>query len=183
MKRSHSKVEKLPNHLKQEVEDKLITGQTYEQISDSLKEQGHDVSYSSVGRYGRKYLNRFESVRIAKQYAALLSEDNVDRPTTELHEANNLLMNQIILETLMEEEKDPKNLEKAARSIAALQNAQIANERLKITARKSAGEVHTAMNLLKEKIFNEISESYPEIANTLILLAEQTEAQMEKLKQ
>ena len=88
--RSHGKIEALPESLKRKVEEKLLTGETYEGIASYLQEQGEDVHFSSVGRYGRKFLNKFESVRIAKEYARLLSEDNAERPATELHEANKI---------------------------------------------------------------------------------------------
>ena len=91
-------------------------------------------------------------------------------------------MNQIIMETLMDEDKDSKDVTGAAKAIASLQSAQVANERLKILARKEVGAVHTAMNILKNKVFIEISQSYPEVAQVLIELAEQTEKEMEKIR-
>ena len=180
--RSHGKIDALPDKDRQEVDAMLLSGETYERISDHLQEKGHDIGYSSVGRYGRKYLNRFESVRVAQQYAKLLAEDSVDRPPTEMHEANNILISQIIMETLVNaSEMEVKDVQKAANAIAALQRAQVSNEKLKSSVRKESGAVHTAMDLLKEKIFREISESHPEIARVLIQLASETEAEIERL--
>lgn len=132
-----------------------------------------------MGRYGRRYLKKFESVRVARQFSRLLAEDNVERPPTEIHEANNMIMNQIIMETLMDEDLDAAGLGKAASAVAALQRAQVQNEKLKMEARKEAGAVHTAMNLLKDKVFLEIAQSHPDVADVLIRLAEQTEREME----
>ena len=101
--RSHGKIDNLPPELKKEVENRLLAGDTYEEVSEWLKGQGEEVHLSSVGRYGRKFLNKFESVRVAKEFAKLLAEDNVDRPATELHEANNLLASQIIMEALVDD--------------------------------------------------------------------------------
>ena len=81
--RSHGKIDNLPADLKHEVENRLLNGETYEEISNYLKDQGEEVHLSSVGRYGRKFLKRFESVRVAKEFAKLLAEDNADRPSTE----------------------------------------------------------------------------------------------------
>lgn len=180
--RSHSKIEKLPEDMKKEVETKLLSGETYENISEYLADQGEDVHPSSIGRYGRRFLKKFESVRIAKEFAKLLAEDNVDRPTTELHEANNMLMSQIIMETLLDDDLSIEDKTAAAKSIASLQKAQVSNEKLKIAARKESGAVHTAMNILKNKVFKEISESHPDIAQALIELAEQTEEEMSHIK-
>lgn len=180
--RSHSKIEKLPEDMKKEVETKLLSGETYENISEYLADQGEDVHPSSIGRYGRRFLKKFESVRIAKEFAKLLAEDNVDRPTTELHEANNMLMSQIIMETLLDDDLSIEDKTAAAKSIASLQKAQVSNEKLKIAARKESGAVHTAMNILKNKVFKEIAANHPDVAAVLIELAEQTEAEMAKIQ-
>ena len=180
--RAHGKIDGLPTEIREGVEQQLMTGETYGAIAEDLKEKGYDVHSSSVGRYGRRYLKKFESVRVAQQFAKLLAEDNVERPPTEIHEANNMIMNQIIMETLMDENMDADGISKAANAVATLQRAQVQNEKLKMTARKEAGAVHTAMNLLKDKVFMEIAESHPDIATVLIQLAEQTEAEMEKIQ-
>lgn len=180
--RSHGKIDSLPLPMKQQVDERLLAGHTYESIAGWLNEQGEEIHLSSVGRYGKKFLKKFEDVRVAKEFAKILAEDNVERPTTELHEANNMLMSQILMEALVDGSMDGKQRMAAAKAIASLQQAQISNERLKISARKEAGSVHTAMGLLKEKVFEEIAESHPDIAQALVELAEQTEAEMEKQK-
>lgn len=180
--RSHGKIDTLPELLKKKVEEKLLDGETYQDIAGYLKEQGEEVHFSSVGRYGRKFLNKFESVRIAKEYARLLAEDNMERPATELHEANNLLASQLIMQALVDDTMDAKERANIAKSIASLQRAQVGNEKLKLQARKEQGAVHVALELLKDKVYGELGESYPEIASTLLLLAQQTEEEMEKMQ-
>lgn len=180
--RSHGKIDSLPQAVKREVEEQLVNGKTYEEISGYLRDEGYNVHYSSVGRYGRKFLNRFESVRVAKEFAKLLAEDNVDRPATELHEANNLLASQLIMEAMVDDEMDPGDRAKIAKSIASLQNAQVANEKLKLSARKEQGAIHTAMRLFADKIYEEIGSRYPEVAQTLLELAEETEMELSKLQ-
>lgn len=180
--RSHGKIDQLPADLRREVENRLLEGDTYEQVSDYLKEQGEEVHISSVGRYGKKFLNRFESVRVAKEFAKLLAEDNVDRPATELHEANNLLASQLIMEAMLDDTMDADDKAKVVKSIASLQSAQVRNEKLKIEARKEQGAVHVAMELLKEKVFAEIGQNHPDIAATLLELAENTERELSKMQ-
>lgn len=180
--RSHGKIEKLPAELKRDVEERLLSGETYEEVAGYLKEQGEDIHYSSVGRYGRKFLKRFESVRIAKEFAKLLAEDNADRPTTELHEVNNLLASQLIMEALVDDEMDAGERNKMAKSIATLQRAQVSNEKLKLESRKERGAVHIAMEMLKNKVFAEIAEGHPEIAQALMELADETEKEIQKMQ-
>lgn len=179
--RSHGKIDSLPAALRSEVENRLLNGDTYEEISSYLAEQGEEVHLSSVGRYGKKFLKRFESVRVAKEFAKLLAEDSTDRPSTELHEANNLLASQLIMEAMVSEDMEAADRAKIASSIASLQRAQVGNEKLKLQARKESGAVHVALELLKDKVFAEIGKNYPEIASTLLTLAEETEAEMNKV--
>lgn len=180
--RSHGKIDRLPAGLRKEVEDRLVAGDTYESISEYLAGQGEDVHISSVCRYGKSFLKKFESVRIAKEFARLLAEDNVDRPATELHEANNLLASQIIMEAMVDDDMDAKERAEAAKSIATLQRAQVSNEKLKIQARKEQGAVHIAMRMMQDKIFAELGEKYPDVADKLMRLAEETETEMQKLQ-
>jgi len=171
-KRGHGKINKLPEVLRREVDNRLIEGHTYAQIAEYLKGMGQEIHPMSVGRYGKPFLQRFESVRTARLAAKALAEDNVDRPTTELHEANNALISQILMETLISDDVDPAEKIKAANSIAQLQSAQIRNEKLKIDARKVAGIVQSVCNAFKEKFFDEIHEYHPEIAAKLIEIAD-----------
>ncbi len=179
--RGHGKIDKLPESVKREVENRLVGGATYEDVADYLKEQGYDVHFSSVGRYSRKFMKCFESVRIAKEFAKVLAEDGVDRPATELHEVNNLLASQLIMEAMVDDEMEPEDRAKIARSIASLQNAQVNNERLKLVARKEQGAIHTAMQVFTDKVFAELGEKYPEVAQTPLFLAEEAERPMEEL--
>ena len=96
-------MDKLPEVIRKEVENRLLEGHTYEEIAKYLKEMGHNISKTSIHRYGKPFLQKFESVRLAKEYAQLLAEDNTERPTTELHEANNALISQMIMQVLINE--------------------------------------------------------------------------------
>ena len=180
--RSHGKIDALPERLKKQVEEKLLAVETYEGIASYLQENGEDIHFSSVGRYGRKFLNKFQSVRVAPEYARMLAEDNADRPSTEIHEANNMLASQLIMQALVDDDMDPKERSDLIRSIASLQRAQVSNENLKLKARKERGAVHTAMELLKDKVYEELGAAYPDIAAKLLLLAEKTEEEMEKME-
>ena len=180
--RSHGKIDNLPEDVKRDVENRLVGGETYEDISAFLKDQGYDVHFSSVGRYGRKFLNRFESVRVAKEFAKLLAEDSEDRPATELHEANNLLASQLIMEAMVDDDMEAEERAKIAKSIASLQNAQVNNEKLKLQARKEQGAIHTAMKIFTDKVYEEIGNKYPEVAQTLLLLADETEKELSQIQ-
>ena len=178
--RSHGKVDKLPEEIRKEVENRLLEGHTYKEIANYLKEMGHSISKTSIHRYGKPFLQKFESVRLAKEFAQLLAEDNIERPTTELHEANNALISQMIMEALISDKVEQQTKLDAARSIATLQRAQVQNERLKLNARKEAGAVHTALKRLKQQVYEEIGKNHPEVAKEIIKIADDIEKEAEK---
>lgn len=175
--RSHGKIDRLPEQLRKAVESKLLEGYTYNEISQYLKKMGEDVHYSAVARYGKPFLQKFESVRMAKEYAKMLAEDNADRPTTELHEANNAIVSQMIMEVLINPDIEDEEKLKATKSIAALQKAQVQNEKLKIDSRKASGDVKQALKKLKEQVFAEVGNNHPEIAEAIIKIAERVESE------
>jgi hypothetical protein len=179
--RSHGKIDGLPEDIRKEVEAKLLAGCTYEDVSEYLKSAGYEIHYSSVHRFGKPFLKRFESVRLAKEFAQLLAEDNAERPSTELHEANNALASQMLMEIIVDEDMPIAGKMKALKTVAALQQAQVQNERLKIYSRKEAGAVRTAMRMLKERVFKEIQNGYPEIAALMIKIADDVEKEAQGL--
>jgi hypothetical protein len=173
--RSHGIIDRLPEELRRDVEGKLLDGETYKETASFLNERGIDIHPSSVYRFGRPFLKKFEAVRMAKEFAQLLAEDNAMRPTTELHEANNALVSQMVMETLIDESLDPEIKLKAARSIANLQQAQVSNERLKLSSRKEAGAVKTALEMMKTKVFEELAGAHPELAKIVAGIADDIE--------
>ena len=170
-KRGHGKISKLPEVLRREVDAKLLDGHTYEQIAEYLKGMGQDIHARSVGRYGKPFLERFEAVRVAKLYAKALAEDNIDRPTTELHEANNAMVSQILMDTLISGDIEPIEKIRAANSIAQLQSAQVRNEKLKIDSRKARNEIKIAFDIFKNQVFAELSANYPEVCEIMVKIA------------
>ena len=70
--RSHGKIGNLPPELKKEVENRLLAGDTYEEVSEWLKRQGEEVHLSSVGRYGRKFLNKLRASGLQKSLQSSL---------------------------------------------------------------------------------------------------------------
>ncbi len=92
------------------------------------------------------------------------------------------MASQLIMEAMIDDDMDAKERAAAAKSIASLQRAQVSNEKLKITARKEQGAVHIAMELLQDKIFEELGEKYPDVADKLMELARETETEMQKMQ-
>ncbi|MDR1209915.1 MAG: DUF3486 family protein, partial [Clostridiales bacterium] len=118
-------------------------------------------------------------VRDAKMFAKAIAEDNIDRPTTEIHEANNAIISQILMETIMSDETETAEKLKAASAIAQLQGAQVRNEKLKIDARKARSVFEIAIRELKEAVFEELGE-HPQIADAVIRIADSKLSEVER---
>ena len=48
-------MDKLPEVIRKEVENRLLEGHTYEEIAMYLKEMGHNISKTSIHRYGEPF--------------------------------------------------------------------------------------------------------------------------------
>lgn len=156
-RRKHSKITReLPPEIVEAVNNLLVEGRTYQEIADWLQEMGHDVSKSSVGRYGKDFLTELERLRIIRDQAQAIVDDNPDRPATELTEAASTLATQLIIEALMAEQ-DAKRVDELTgvfRAIAQLERSAVAREKLKFDFNKG---VDAATGKLKEALRREMS--------------------------
>ncbi len=142
-RRKHSKIEReLPPELVEEINARLVEGHTYQEVADWLRQMGHQVSKSSVGRYGKDFLARLERLRIVRDQARAIVEDNADRPATELNEAASALASQLITEALLAAGDAGQGLDKkvteAIKALALLERSAVARERLKLEFKQKA---------------------------------------------
>ncbi len=132
--RRHSKVQQLPKKLQEEINKLLIKGKTYDEITQIIQEAGHEVSRSSVGRYGKNFLSRLERLKLFKDQAQAIVESNPDRPATELAEAANQISMQMIMEALMEIDIDTvkeSSVTKLFEAISKLETSASRREKIK----------------------------------------------------
>ena len=81
----------------------------------------------------------------------------------------------MVMEALINPEVSMEEKLKAAKDIATLQKAQVANEKLKIDSRKAQGDVKAALSKLKEQVYSEVGLKHPEIAEAIIEIADEIE--------
>lgn len=123
----------LPPELRQEVDRLLIEGATYEDISEYLTARGHDISRSSVGRYGKDFLNLYRRLKIIEDKSRALSSEPGEMA---LEEAASKLFTGEILELLMSHSLDVGEKSRIIGDFAKLQSSSVARERLKADTRK-----------------------------------------------
>ena len=127
--RKRSRIDtELPAEIRQEVDRLLIEGATYEDISDYLNARGHDISRSSVGRYGRDFLNLYRRIRVIEDKSRALSSEPGEMA---LEEAASKLFTGEILELLMAHALDVSEKSRIIGDFAKLQSSSVARERLK----------------------------------------------------
>lgn len=157
--RRHSKVEdQLPGELKGEVDRLLIEGSTYEEITAFLKAKGHDISKSSIGRYGKEFLNEYRKLRIIEDQSRALVSEAGDGMVIE--EAASKVFSQQILELLLSRDMDIRTIPRLISDFAKLQASSVVRERLKDDFDKKKGEFF--ISCMKELI-SFLSKNDPDI--------------------
>ncbi|MBI4621053.1 MAG: DUF3486 family protein [Desulfobacterales bacterium] len=165
--RRHSKVEdELPPEIRREVNRLLIEGETYEDISDYLKGQGHDISRSSIGRYGKEFLNEYRKLLIIEDKSKILvSEAGGDGMV--LEEAVAKKMAATLMELLLDEGIDISKTPRIISDFAKLQSSTVTRERLKADFQKKAEA--TADDIVKSVKKDGLSEEKAEMIRKKIL--------------
>jgi len=141
-KRTHSKVRRLPRKVREAVDDALMRGVTYDEIVEWLKEKGHEVSRSSVGRYGKEFHKRLERLAEVREQTKAIVQEVSGRPATEMHEAANLLAVQQIFERLLDARDDIEeaSIVKLIQAVAQLEKSAVWRERAKLAFKRNAEE-------------------------------------------
>jgi len=139
-RRAHSKIAELPDALKAVVHDLLLSGKTYDEITQFLRENGEEIGRSSVGRYGKSFHDRLAKLTEVRDQAKTIVEELSGRPATEMHEAANQLAIQQIFERLLDakDDIDNANIVKLINAVGWLQRSAVSNERAKLAFKRQA---------------------------------------------
>lgn len=173
-RRKHYKIEQLPKEIVTVINNKLTDGCTYEEIAEWIKSMGHDVGKSSVGRYGKDFLSRLERLKVVKEQAKTIVENN-DGPTTQMAEAANQLAMQLIMETLMKVDNlEGAKITELFKAISLLERSGVAREKLKYEFDRG---VSAAAAKIKENLRSELA-SNPGLLIQLENLVDATQEQV-----
>lgn len=131
VRRGHSSVsDDLPKEVREQVDRLLIEPKiTYEDIQKFLKNQGHEISKSAIGRYGKKFLAVYQQLRVIEDKSKALVSQAGDGMV--LEEAASKLFAQMILEAQMSGKIDITKLPRIVSDFAKLQQSVVLRERLK----------------------------------------------------
>ncbi len=139
--RISSKIDELPEELRVRVDVLLAdTSNTYESISAFLKEEGYEISKSSVGRYALRTQKTMQRLLEAQAQTDRLIQVMKENPEEDYTEAAIMMtMNGLVNRmATAEEEWDRMPLDKAGRLIASLSRTKVYKDKVKQEMRRKA---------------------------------------------
>jgi len=146
--RRRSKVEtELPRQIKEELNRLLLEGATYEDAALYLQKNGFDISRSSIGRYGKVFLEAYQKIiQFEDQSRALASEVGEGML---LEEATTKLLLQKVMGAIVDGSYDVLEIPRIISDVAKLQISNVQREKLKAEfetrAKKAASQVRDAV--------------------------------------
>jgi len=121
-----SSVELLPDEVRRDLEKKLIRGgfAGYEGLAEWLREQGYEISKSSVHRYGKNFEDRLRALKVATDQAKAIAEASEDDAGA-MNDAIIRLVQTKTFELLVELQVDNKSLPRIGQMVAKLAQAAV----------------------------------------------------------
>lgn len=165
-----SKIDELPEDLRMKVDVMLAdTSNTYEYISQFLKEEGYDISKSSVGRYATRTNNAMQRLLEAQAQTDRLIQVVKENPEADYTEAAILLtMNGLLNKVATaEEEFNEMPLDKAGRLIASLSRTKVYKDRVKQDMRRKADIAFREMESEMLKVIKQDEKSAAQLKEIL----------------
>ena len=146
MSEGHTKIRKrsrieteLPADIREQVNRLLLEGSTYDDVAAFCQTRGHDISKSSVGRYGKTFFEAYQNIRIFEdQSRALTSEVDDGLP---MEEAVGKMLLQKVLAGLVSGEADVLANSRLISDVASLQRSSISLQKHKMDLEKRVTKV------------------------------------------
>ena len=122
-KRKHSNIDKLPDPIKDTVEQMMQSNFTYAEIADYIKQQGFPASISSICRHAKTLNATVQSLRMAQENFRVIMEEVNRYPGLDTGEGIIRLLSHQVIDTInkMPEERwatiNPEDLIRQATSL------------------------------------------------------------------
>lgn len=164
------KIDELPENLRVKVDMLLAdTSNSYESISTFLKEEGYEISRSSVGRYAlrtQKTMQRLLEAQVQTDRLIQIMKENPEEDYTEA--AIMMTMNGLVNRmATAEEEWDRMPLDKAGRLIASLSRTKVYKDRVRQDMRKKADIAFREMETEMLKVIKQDGKSAEQLKEIL----------------
>ncbi|KGS46673.1 hypothetical protein X961_4386 [Burkholderia pseudomallei MSHR5613] len=146
-----SGVQRLPMAVREWLESALVEGNFtgYQELEQTLRDKGYQISKSAIHRYGQRIERRFAAIKASTEAARILTEGAADDQDARSEAVIALVQTEMFesivnLQEATDEDADPGErialLSKAAKNIATLARASVNQKkfRLEVQARAEA---------------------------------------------
>jgi len=162
-RRKHSKIDKLPGNLRGDVEQMMQADFTYAEIADYIKQQGHNISITSIWRHANTLNATVQSLRMAQENFRVIMEEVGKYPQLDASEAIIRLLSHQLLEAIRQ--KQPGDLakmdtDKLLREASALIRAAAYKSRIDI---QNKDDLDAGFEQVKTLVFEAMAKEEPEL--------------------
>lgn len=164
--RVSSTIDKLPDDIKGQLDLKLTdTANTYEELSLWLKEQGHEISKSAIGRYAIRSNQAAQRVAETLQRTQAIAQAVEQHPDLDYTKAASMVLMDGLMQRVSTAEGDFQEmpLDKAGRLIASLSRNATYEKRVRQDMKKKA---ELAFDQMEAELMAAIKQ-HPELAGEL----------------
>lgn len=162
-RRRYGKVDKLPPHLKDTVEQMLLANAGYREIVKYLLENGEKLSISAICTYAKKFNATTEMMTIAQSNFSLLMEEiqkfpNLDTSEALIRLASHHVMN--ALTSVSEEQLKEVPIDKLIRETNSLIRAASYKKRIEV---QNQDNYEAGLDAVKSLVFEVMAKEKPEL--------------------
>ena len=143
----------LAPEIREQVDRLLIEGATYEKVREFLARRGIEIGRSSIGRYGKDFLNAYGRLRVVEDKSRALVSETGDGLV--LEEAASKIFAQMVIEAQLADKIDIIEIPRLISDFAKLQSSSAQRERVKATLQKKTQRVIEEAEKGKEKMSKE----------------------------
>ena len=166
-KRKHGKIDKLPETLRENVEQMMLSDFTYAEIADHIKSHGYEISLGSVYRHAKNLNTSVRELRMAQENFRVIMEEVAKYPALDTTEGIIRLLSNNLLQTINQMPEDKwkeMNPEEILKQSATLVRAASYKQHIDL---KNKDMLETGFEQTKAYIFEELAKEQPELYKQL----------------
>lgn len=162
-----SAVYTLPEDVKKELDKKLVDNHFsgYLDLEKWLRGQGFEISKSSIHRYGSKFKQQLEGIRIATEQAKIIVAESDDE--NDMADALSRMAQEKLFKVLVDMEDIPDDIElpKLVKAIATLNRSSVSVKKYQSEVRQKIRDAESQItkignsNGIKESVMEQIKKS------------------------
>lgn len=161
--RDRSTIGRLPETLKDTVDEMILTGTEYSEIISYLRENGVQVSQSMVSRYVQKYMDVVEKVRMAQENMKAIMAEMEKYPDLDVTDALVRLTTHNMLSALSEASEDDWkgiSIDKMLRESSALIRAAAYKKRVEV---QNQDTTEAGLDAVKSLVWEAMAKERPDL--------------------